>query len=130
MRYLLLIYVTEEEHAKEHPGALDVHRDVAAGAMASGAYVACEALQPVPTATTIRVRDGETIISDGPFAETKEILGGFYLLDCADLDEAISYASRIPTTAWGSVEIRPVIDMPEWHEAVRAEADRLRAVPR
>jgi hypothetical protein len=73
-----------------------------------GAYVAGEALEPVSTATTVRVKGGERLITDGPFAETKEQLGGFYLLDCKDLDEAIEYAAKIPGAQSGCVEVRPV----------------------
>jgi hypothetical protein len=67
------------------------------------------ALQPVATATTVRVRDGKTETTDGPFAETKEQLGGYYLLDCKDLDEAIEYAAKIPSARFGSIEIRPIM---------------------
>jgi hypothetical protein len=130
MKYVMLIYVPEDDMTREHPGEMDGHLAVGAEAMARGKYVTCEALQPAPVATTIRVRDGETLISDGPFAETKEVLGGFYLLECDDLDEAISYARRIPPAAWGSIEIRPVNEMPEWEAAVRAEAGKLRAAMR
>ena len=66
-------------------------------------------MQPVTTATTVRVRDGKTETMDGPFAETKEQLGGYYLLDCKDLDEAIEYAAKIPSSVHGSIEIRPVM---------------------
>ena len=69
------------------------------------------ALQDVTTATTVRVRDGETLTTDGPFAETKEQLGGYYLLDCKDLDQAIEYAAKIPSARIGSVEIRPVLKL-------------------
>jgi hypothetical protein len=72
--------------------------------------VAAEALQPVETATTLRVRDGRRLTTDGPFAETKEHLGGFYLVDAADLDEAIEFAAHIPDARSGSIEIRPVVD--------------------
>ena len=68
-----------------------------------------DALQPVATATTVRVRDGATETTDGPFAETKEQLGGFYILDCEDLDEAIEYAAKIPSAKFGSIEIRPIM---------------------
>lgn len=74
-----------------------------------GVMLAGEGLQKSTTATTIRVRNGKTETLDGPFAETKEQLGGFYLFDCANLDEAIKYAAMIPTAAWGSVEVRPVM---------------------
>jgi hypothetical protein len=74
-----------------------------------GVYVAGEGLYPTPTATTVRVRDGEQDVTDGPFAETKEQLGGFYILDVKDLDEAIEWAAKIPGSQFGSVEIRPVM---------------------
>ena len=76
---------------------------------AAGVFRAGEGLQPVTTATTVRVPNGERIVTDGPFAETKEQLGGFYVLDCKDLDEAIEWASRIPHAVNGCVEVRPVI---------------------
>lgn len=82
-----------------------------------------EALQPNPTATTVRVRDGRTLTTDGPFAETKEGLGGFYLIDVADLDEALAWAARCPGSWYGTVEVRPVIDF-----EVTAETDQHRAV--
>jgi hypothetical protein len=75
----------------------------------SGAMVAGDALQPVDTATTVRVRDGERLTSDGPFAETKEVLGGYYIIDVADLDAALAWAERIPSIGYGSVEVRPVM---------------------
>jgi hypothetical protein len=74
-----------------------------------GVMLAGEGLQPTSTATTIRVRNGKTETMDGPFAETKEQLGGFYLFECANLDEAIKYAAMIPSAAFGSVEVRPVM---------------------
>ena len=75
-----------------------------------GAMLAGEALQPVTTATTIRIRDGETVMTDGPFAETKEALGGFYLVEAADLDEAIKLAAACPGATYGSIEVRPIVD--------------------
>lgn len=77
-----------------------------------GNYLAGEALQPTTAATTIRIRDGETVISDGPFAETKEQLAGFYLLDARDLNEAIQLATYVPPARLGSVEVRPVRELP------------------
>lgn len=77
-----------------------------------GHFVAGQALQPSRQATTVRVRDGETLVSDGPFAETKEQLAGFYLLDARDLNEAIQLASKIPPAQLGSIEIRPVRQLP------------------
>jgi hypothetical protein len=78
-----------------------------------GALLGGEALQPTSTATTIRVRDGQTMTTDGPFAETKEALGGYYLLQCKDLDEAIELAAMIPGASTGSVEIRPIQEFTE-----------------
>lgn len=76
----------------------------------SGHYEAGEALQPVATATTVRIRNGKMATTDGPFAETKEQLGGFYLIKAKDLNEAIQIASRIPSARYGSIEVRPVVD--------------------
>jgi hypothetical protein len=75
----------------------------------SGKLVAGDALMPTHTATTVRVRDGNAVTSDGPFAETKEQLGGYYLLECNDLDEAIELAGQIPSAKWGSIEVRPIM---------------------
>lgn len=83
----------------------------------AGVYVGGEALQPNPTATTVRVRDGETMVTDGPFIESKEALGGFYLLDCKDLDEALAWAAKCPGSWYGSVEVRPVVDFEEFSGA-------------
>ena len=69
-----------------------------------------EALHDTPTAKSVRVRDGNTSVTDGPFAETKEALGGFYILDCKDMDDAVKYAAQCPGAKWGTIEVRPVID--------------------
>jgi hypothetical protein len=114
MQYALLIYGDE--------GAWDALADDERGAMYSaygalnsdlreqGKLLAGEELQSVATATTVRVRDDESLVSDGPFAETKEALGGFYLVEAETLDEAIEWASRIPSAKTGTIEIRPVVD--------------------
>jgi hypothetical protein len=82
-----------------------------------GLFEAGEALHPTTAATTVRVQDGETITTDGPFAETKEVLGGFYLIDARDLDEAIEVAARIPAASHGSIEVRPIFDFPGGEQA-------------
>jgi hypothetical protein len=82
------------------------------GLREAGLYVGTGQLTPVDTATTVRVRDGETEIVDGPFAVTKEYLGGYYLLNCADLDEALKLAARVPIARYGSVEVRPLVELP------------------
>src|ERR1019366_3996975 len=110
MRYLFLLYEgTRPTDAMAGDGRSSLQRYGAftAEVRARGIFHAGEALEPVNTATTVRIRDGRTITTDGPFAETKEFLGGFYLLECHDLDEAIELAQRIPAVEHGSVEIRP-----------------------
>ena len=113
MQYMLLIYVDPATYAgmTEEQGQAEMAEYFAFGPSLRerGFTVSGEALQPIETATTVRVRDGQALITDGPFAETKEHLGGFYLVDVANLDEAIEIAKRIPDVRRGSVEIRPVM---------------------
>jgi hypothetical protein len=113
MKYMLLIYLGEEamtdaerQHCYEESTRLarDLH--------ASGKYVSAAPLQPVATATSVRVRNGKPRVTDGPFAETREQLGGYFLVDAGDLDEAIGIAARIPPARVGTVEIRPVMEIP------------------
>jgi hypothetical protein len=112
MRYALLIYgdeasrhgATPAEQEAVHQEYMELDRSIAS----AGQKLGGEALQPTATATTVQVRDGRTLTTDGPFAETREQLGGFYLIEAADLDEAIAVAARIPTARVGSIEVRPV----------------------
>ena len=107
MKYLCLVYGPESEISKmDDHKCLDFDRSI----RESGHCVASEALEPVTTAKTVRVRNGKVSVTDGPFAETKEQLGGFYLIDARDLNDAIQVASRIPSARLGSVEVRPVVD--------------------
>jgi hypothetical protein len=114
MKYLCLIYDDEkifETMAKDESDAfMGEYMDYTEGIRSSGHYVAGEALHPVQTATTLRIRNGKLSTTDGPFAETKEQLGGFYLIEARDLNEAIQIASRIPSVRTGSIEVRPVVD--------------------
>jgi hypothetical protein len=116
MQYVLLIYRNEAEVLKRTPeekGKITGEYMQFSGEIRkSGHFKGGEPLQPVTTATTVRVRDGKVLKTDGPFAETREQLGGFYLVDAKDLDEAVGIAARIPDVRNGSVEIRPVIMMP------------------
>ena len=109
MQYLLLIYENEQTSAAQGEQMFRDYMDYTASIKASGNMVAGDALQPVATATTVRVREGKTLTTDGPFAETREQLGGYYLVNAADLDEAIKLAARIPSSKWGSIEVRPVM---------------------
>ena len=117
MKYLCLIYQDETE-IEAMPEAeynaivrevLDYREELAA----SGHYITSSPLQPGSTATTVRVRDGKSMITDGPFAETKEQLAGFYLIEARDMNEAIQVAAKIPPASLGSVEVRPVRDLPQ-----------------
>jgi hypothetical protein len=116
MKYLLLLNRTEDEAPQ--PGTQRFADAVAGygaanGAMAAaGVLVDCAPLSAVSSATTVRIRDGETVLTDGPSAEIKEVLGGYTLIDCADLDEAIKWAATIPAAADASVVIRPVVEVP------------------
>jgi hypothetical protein len=112
MQYLLLIYDTEkiwadmppEESGKLFGEYMQFSKEI----RESGHFIAGEALQPVHTATTVRTRNGKTTSTDGPFAETREQLGGFYMINAKDLDEATAIAARIPSARYGSIEVRPV----------------------
>ena len=113
MRYALLIYTeesTEQPTAEVMRSVMEAYNAFGDHIRALGAFEAGEALDSVTTATTVRVRDGNTLTTDGPFAETKEALGGFYIVEAADLDEAIGYAAMIPGAQQGSIEIRPIYD--------------------
>jgi hypothetical protein len=114
MKFLLTIYADESRYATmtpEESGALmQAYGAFGREAQDAGVLLGGEGLQPTATATTVRVRDGETLLTDGPFAETREQLGGYYLIDCGNLDEANRWAARIPDAANGAVEVRPVMD--------------------
>jgi hypothetical protein len=112
MKYLLLIYRDEKEYIDKD---LSVYRDesvqLAHELKRSGEYLGAAPLHPIATATSVRVRDGKRLVTDGPFAETREQLGGFFLIDAADLDNAIEIAGRIPGARLGTVEVRPVLEI-------------------
>jgi len=108
MKYLCLVYGEEEKMGAMSDGECLAFGD---GIRKSGHHLAAEALQPVQTATTVRVRHGKVTVTDGPFAETKEQLAGFYLIDARDLNDAIQVASNIPPARVGSVEVRPIREL-------------------
>ncbi|MCY1017457.1 YciI family protein [Pyxidicoccus sp. MSG2] len=114
MRYVLAIYenekVWETLPKDEAERVMGEYMSFTDSIRKSGNYKAGEALQPVATATTVRIRDGKRLTTDGPFAETKEQLGGFYLIEAENIDQAIAIASRIPAARTGSIEVRPVVD--------------------
>ena len=108
MKYLCLVYI-DDAHWSACPDqeCFDFAKELAV----SGRLVAAEPLHPGHTATTVRVRNGQTALYDGPFAETKELLAGFYLIDAKDLNEALNIAARIPPAKYGSIEVRPVREL-------------------
>ncbi len=115
MRYMLLIYsnehATEEMSPEEEDRIKAGHRAVMEETSRRGLFKGAEPLEPTRTATTVRIQNGKTLVTDGPFAETKEQLAGYYILDCKDLDEALEWAAKIPTACGGGagcVEVRPI----------------------
>ena len=113
MQYMCLIYDDEQVFQNmaedERNQVFGEYGSFTESIRENGSYVAGDALQPTSTATTVRIRDGKTLVTDGPFAETKEQLGGYYLVDVGSLDEALEWAAKIPGARHGSVEVRPVM---------------------
>jgi len=125
MQYLLLIYTAEPTEAVPEElmaEEMEAYNEFGRWVNERGLFRAGEALHPTSAATTVRVRDGKTVATDGPFAETKEALGGFYLIEAANLDEAIDAAARIPGAKHGSIEIRPI-----WEFAASATTEAVAA---
>jgi len=109
VQYMLLIYSDENGDAvADEADVLRRYRAFTDEVRGNGKLVSADRLQPTSTATSVRIRNGETLVTDGPFAETKEQLGGFYILECENIDEALAYAAKIPTAEQGSIEVRPV----------------------
>ncbi|HEY8204624.1 MAG TPA: YciI family protein [Pyrinomonadaceae bacterium] len=112
MKYMLLVYMNEqamndEERAHCYVESAQLTQEL----NANGQYLAAGPLHPVATATSVRVRDGKRLVTDGPFAETREQLGGYYVIEAKDLDEAIGIAERIPPAKYGTIEIRPIMEI-------------------
>ena len=113
MKYMLLVYMNEQamsegERQQCYTDSARLTQDL----HSKRQYIAAAPLHPVSTATSVRVREGRSLVTDGPFAETREQLGGFYIIDANDLDEAIAVAARIPPARKGTIEIRPVMEIP------------------
>jgi hypothetical protein len=124
MKYMLLIYSDEQawtEDARAHcyEDSVKLTHEL----KASGNYLAASPLHPVATATSVRIREGKRMVTDGPFAETREQLGGYYLIEANDLDEAIEIAARIPPAKVGTVEVRPVMELPGLPEFAGAASE-------
>ncbi len=108
MKYLLLMYANESETPEDTSGMYQAWMDYMKEANAAGVILSNSGVAPGSSATTLRVREGKSLITDGPFAETHEQLGGYSLIECDNLDEAIRWAEKIPTAKYGSIEIRPL----------------------
>ena len=119
--YMLLVYEEEvdpavqAERERELPVFVEMHRSL----REAGLLVGVQRLRSVDSATSVRVRDGQTEITDGPFAVTKEVLAGYYILDCADLDDALKQAARLPMAPWATIEVRPLMPADEWLSVAR-----------
>jgi hypothetical protein len=115
-QYMLLVYQQEVDPAEQAereqvtPMLVELHRSL----REAGLLVGVQRLRSTESATSVRVRDGQTEITDGPFAVTKEVLAGYYILECADLDEALEHAARMPMAPWATIEVRPVVSADEW----------------
>jgi hypothetical protein len=120
-QYMMLVYEEEVEAAvqAEREQYLPTLVELHASLREAGLLVGVQRLHSTDSATSVRVRDGEPEITDGPFAATKEILAGYYILECADLDEALKQAARLPMAAWATIEVRPVMSPEEWLETSR-----------
>jgi len=120
-QYMLLVYHEEVDQAeqaereRELPMFVELHRSL----REAGLLVGVQRLRSTESATSVRVRGGETEITDGPFAVTKEVLAGYYILDCADLDEALKQAARVPAARYGTIEVRPMMPAGEWLNVAR-----------
>jgi hypothetical protein len=127
MLYMFLLYA--DPNADWPADTIERHLAVYRETRARGAYVSSEALGRTTEARTVRVRNGRAHTTDGPFAETKEVLGGFYVLDCRDLDEALALAAKIPDARVGAVEVRPVVRVPDWPYADTPPRERQPMAP-
>lgn len=121
MQYLLLIYANEAKQAElmQTPKAAEYmqgYRDFTDDLKAKGKFIAGEALEGTTTARSVRIREGKVLTTDGPFAETREALGGFYMVEADSIEEALEFAARIPTAIHGTIEVRPIFD---WEKASR-----------
>ena len=117
MQYLLMIYDDEKLLAglspEESAKLYEEYNAYTTWLQEKGWFLGGNALQPTPSATSVRLREGDRLVTDGPFAETKEQLGGYYLVECESLDDAIEAAARIPSSRLGTIEVRPVMDVPD-----------------
>lgn len=129
MKYMLLIYASEQARSQaEQERCYEESTQLAHELSEGGQFLAASPLQPTATATSVRVREGKPLVTDGPFAEVREHLGGYFLVEAKHLDEAIGIAERIPAARWGTVEIRPLVELrglPQQPESSGAQRDKV-----
>jgi hypothetical protein len=119
VKFVLLLYQDEADPDRTHGEPnIKQHIDLARRMVEEGTYVSASPLRMTPTATTVRVRNDRAAVTDGPFSETKEALGGYYLVDCDSIEQAIAYAAALPQAREASVEVRPVIEIPDWDRRI------------
>jgi hypothetical protein len=120
-QYMLLVYEEEVEEAEqaEREQITPLLTELHASLREAGVLVGVQRLHSTDSATSVRVRGGETEITDGPFAVTKEVLAGYYVIECADLDEALEHAARLPMAPWATIEVRPVMAPEDWLSTAR-----------
>src|SRR5579872_6341637 len=129
MQYMMLVYLDENAlNEAERQSCYRESTELTQELAASGSYLAAAPLQPTSTATSVQVRYGKRLVTDGPFAETREQLGGYFLIDASDLDQAIAIAARIPSARYGTIEIRPVVELTGL--PAQSEAGRLAGLAR
>ena len=117
MKFMLLIYAKEDVLTEpERQACYEESTQIAHDLQARGKYLGASPLQPVSTAASVKVRDGKRLVTDGPFAETREQLGGFFMVEARNRDEALEIAERLPAAHWGTVEVRPVVELPNLPE--------------
>ncbi len=123
MKYMLLIYAKEDVlNDAEREDCYKKSTDLCHQLASKGQFISASPLQSVITATSVKVREGKRLVTDGPFAETREQLGGYFMIDAKNLDEALDIAARIPGAVWGTVEVRPIVDLANLPEAEKVSA--------
>ena len=124
MKYMLLIYAKEDVlNDAEREDCYKKSSDLCHQLASKGQFISASPLQSVATATSIKVREGKRLVTDGPFAETREQLGGYFMVDARNLDEAMDIAARIPAATWGTVEVRPVVELPHLPAETNSSTD-------
>ncbi len=123
MKYMMLIYAKEDViNDVEREDCYNKSAELCRQLSSKGQFISASPLQPVATATSVKVRDGKRFVTDGPFAETREQLGGYFMIDAKNLDEALDIAARIPAAEWGTVEVRPIVELGQLSQLEKVSA--------